>query len=434
MKKNKIICMIIILIVLIIITIIGIKELLQKDNTMENNQIKRYSLPVEETEEESAILVDNNIKKASIRSEFYIIKSCIKELYTYSNVQKLYNILDKEYIQYKGITLQNVESKIPEIYKNATNSIRVYVNDMYTIQKDTRLKIFIVDGVVYDNNNHRQNFSTIVNIDMLNKTYSVLLSDYISEKIGKIDENLKISYEFHNIEKNDYNTFKYLAIDDETYIKDLYEDYKFNMQYNIQKIYNQLDTEYRKIRFSNTESFKKFVQLNKDIIENLQIVKYSKTLKNGVTQYMCLDKNGRYMYINEKSPTEYTYILDNHTIDTEDFKQKYDLEDSRGKAKMNSDKIFDAIKTFNYEYIYNKLDENFKRNNYSNLEKLENYFKTYFYTNNIIEYNSYEQNSNLHIYKATIKDKDNEKNKEHNITIIIQLQENRNFVMSFSMQ
>ena len=101
---------------------------------------------------------------------------------------------------------------------------------------------------------------------------------------------------------------------------------------------------------------------------------------------------------------------------------------------MNLEKIFQALNRKDYNYIYEKLDNNFKQNNFSTLTDFETYAKNTFFDINKIEYGDFEEKSGVYVYKISLFDATESANEENKVTknFIIKLEDNNNFKMAFN--
>ncbi len=340
--------------------------------------------------------------------------------------KNLYNVLSKNYISKNSLTEKDA-------FRNINKIEELYLYSIVEAEKitDNNVKSFAVHILVQSMDNYKllQNLYLVVNIDSQNSTFSI-------EPLVQRDDinNVKTENKLENIEKNEYNEVSYASLSDSDMIRKYINIFKRVVNVNPNFIYSKLDSKYKEKRFTSIEKFNEYIKKNYSNIEKLNITKYLKKEYQEYSQYVCLDSNGNYIYINETSPMEYTYILDNHTIDTDEFIEKYDNAKTNVKVGMNADKIIDAIKTYDYEYIYSKLNDTFKKNNFNTIEKFEQYMKQSIYQNVETEYIDYSDEGQTSIYKIKIMDKDNENAKARTMTIIMQLKENRDFVMSFSME
>ena len=270
-------------------------------------------------------------------------------------------------------------------------------------------------------------------VDMLNRTFKVVPQEYIKEYITEINigEELKINLE-KSIEKNNYNIFEYENVSDETYIIDIFNEFKKNMMYDYKQAYENLELEYKEKRFGTYEKFEEYAKNN---IKNSVIMKlnaYQINKYENYTQYICKDQNENYYIFNETGIMDYTVILDTYTIDLPQFTEKYNNSTDAEKVLLNIQKVFEAINHGDYKYVYNKLDNEFKQNNFPTETEFDNYIKQNLYKNNSISYGKYKTSGNLHIYDINIKNKDDKNSITKTKNIIMRLEEGTDFVMSFN--
>ena len=102
------------------------------------------------------------------------------------------------------------------------------------------------------------------------------------------------------------------------------------------------------------------------------------------------------------------------------------------RAGLNLQKVVDAMNNGDYEYVYNKLDETFRANNFPTLESFEQYIQNNLYTSANVEFSNYKNSGELHIFDATFTDKSNENSNAITKTFIVKLLEGTDFVMSFN--
>lgn len=438
-KKIKIIC--VILLIMIIIIIIGI-ILIKK---LDTNVVDEY----DDTQEELGINnVDTTIQNVDIRNNFYAVQTCLNKFYTYyfettntsgnyvvdeeqssSNISYMYSMLDEEYIEFKNITEENMIDNIPKL-----NNSTIQITKMYVSQRTPDIAVYFVYGYFNDRvNNVQTNFYNILKMDMLNDTFKIILQDLAESKYSNIEigKNIEIE-EFTEIKnENNANIFEYEIISDEEYAEDLFNQYKQNLIYNRRLAYEQLDNEYREKRFPTYEEFEVYVERNSKRNVLMQIDKYQKNVYEGYTQYICVDVTGKYYIFNETYVAEYGAILDTHSIDLPQFVEEYEEANNQKKVGLNIEKILDALNDKDYTYVYNKLDETFKANNFEDIGIWEEYVKNNFYDSNEFIYNNISEENEIYITRVLVNNSDNE-NENKNITFIMKLLENNDFVVSFS--
>lgn len=439
----SIVVIIIIVILLIVLNVANKKDpsINEFDPTIEDSQLFKFKTKLE---------------RVSVKNNYYVVNTIVNKFYTYymslyttnsdnliideeaevsikkdqeEKLNAIYQMLDNEYIQEQKITKDDLSSKLSKI-----NEVIVNVTDMYVSQKNTNTYAYFVYGNIRDKKTGTiKDFSMIVKVDMLNRTYTLLLEDYMNIKYKdlKIGEEVDISVP-ESIEKNEYNTFTYTNITEETYVTDLFNNYKNNILYNSKKAYENLDKEYKTKRFGSLEKFQEYVKNNTRKNVTMKLNKYQKTSKNDYTQYTCIDQNGNYYIFKEIATMQYSLILDTYTIDLPEFLERYNNAKEEEKVLYNIQKVFEAINSQDYTYVYNKLDNTFKANYFKTQAEFEKYIKTNFYTNNEVSYGKYEKSQDVYIYNIMIKDKNNTTANAINKKFVMQLKEGTDFVMSFN--
>ena len=87
-----------------------------------------------------------------------------------------------------------------------------------------------------------------------------------------------------------------------------------------------------------------------------------------------------------------------------------------------------------YESAYKLLDSNFKKNNYPSIEAFKKYVEKNLYGySKITTVNNSNKTGNYYITSLDLEDGESENIRKKQITIIMQLLEGTDFVMSFSM-
>lgn len=435
MDKKKLLIIIIVLIILIVCIMATIMALQSDENYEEKKEMTDMVEGIVE------IQVDNQLKEVEIRNNFYIVKNCVNKFYSYRMEQEyieekledaavLYNLLDEEYINFKNITKENISKILPELKTSVIN-----ITNMYVSQQSQNLSIYIVKGTVREKVTGKiSEFQVMLKIDTKNKTFSVLLEDYIEEKYKdiKVGNNIVVDG-ITNIEKNGNNSYNYESISDETYTTDLFNKYKEEVLYNTKLAYSHLHEEYRSLRFATLDKFREYAKDN--VVNNVtaNIEKYKKTVTDDYTQYICIDQNGKYYIFRETSVMNYSLILDTYTIELPEVVESYNNLTSMEKAGYNVQICMEAINNKDYSYVYNKLDTEFKNNNYKTEESFIKAIKNNLFDNNKVEEVSSLNEGSTYIYKLNIVNADNSA-KSKNMTIIMQLKEGTDFVMSFSFE
>ena len=123
-----------------------------------------------------------------------------------------------------------------------------------------------------------------------------------------------------------------------------------------------------------------------------------------------------------------------YTLDIPQLNEKYDEANEKGKCILNIEKVKQALNSGDYKYIYGKLNEQFKNKNYSTLSAFENYMKSNLNKYNKIEYKEFKNEGETYIYNVELTDLLGKTDKTINMQILMQLKDDRDFVMSFSIK
>lgn len=445
--KKIIIALSIILVIAIIVLIILI--LSSKNN--ENN--KQTNISEDEGIEAYQKETDTVVSKVTNIIDYYTVKTCIGKYYTdYSilfnpeiyyvgvseerlkqeqsdNTQAIYDMLDSQYITEKGITIDNLETNLKEI-----EVISPYITNMYVNHRTDNMDVYVIEGKIKTNiSDAGKKFQIILKLDILNKTFSIMPSEYVEEKYGNIVEGQNLDIELtDSIEKNNNNQYIYRTITEEDYMKDLFAELKNELLYDHEAAYNHLNEEYRNKKFAKLEKFNNWLASREEEYKNMVLAQYQTVQEDGYTQYVLVDQNGKYYIFNETGVMDYTTMLDTYTVDLPEFIEKYNKSTSAEKAGMNMQKVVDALNNKDYSYIYSKLDDTYKTNNFGNVEIFEEYIENNLYTSVNVEYSNYNSSGDLHMYDVTFKDKNNENSEPITKKFIIKLLDGTDFILSFN--
>lgn len=268
-----------------------------------------------------------------------------------------------------------------------------------------------------------QEFNIIVILDYINMTFSVIPTN----------ETTKAT----SIKENEYNKVNSIVVSDEQMAQKYFYNFKRMAVESdeVEEIYNNLDNEYKNIRFSNFEEFEKYIQKSKEKLSQAGLEKWKMNEYENYNQYICQDNLGNYYIFNETAPMQYTLILDTYTVELAEVVQKYDSANIQERVVLNIDKIKQALNSYNYSYVYNKLAEGFKNSKFKTLEEFEYYMTNKLYDNIDIEYVNFSNEGETYIYDVIIKDSTKQENSQGiEMQIIMQLKENRDFIISFNIK
>lgn len=438
LKKLIVICSILILV--IIILIIGLKASKKSvDNVIKEEGIEE----AEKIDEE--IMVQHEASERffmvaqSVSSYLDIINKNNSSYFGYNENQeyvkivnqneKIYHILSKEYIEKNNITVDNVENFVP----NVESKLLFVPLKMKFVQnnEDSNLYQYAVYGYVTDiNYDLSQDLYIIVNMDFSNNTFSV---EPIKEGIKEIDE-LNLESNNESIEENEDNRFTYKVINDE-FLAKTYLDYYKKMTLGSPKLaYQYLDSEYREKRFGTVENYIQYVNTNKEEIKAWNTTKYLVNYKETTKEYVCQDKYESLYMFSEKSIMDFTVTLDTYTIPTEKFTTTYNSSNDQKKVMMNVDKWIQMLNNRDYTAAYKVLDETYRNNTFGSEEQFEAIMREKLPLHYKAEYSNFSEENGIYIQEIELSDITGKSTETIKISIIMQLKEDLDFVMSFSFQ
>ena len=424
-KKNILIP--IIIIITIIIIVITIVLLVNLHYNSEQSIIERESA---ETNEELPPL-NNKVTKVASRSNYMTNREIVNKFYNNykSKSKSICKMFSKEYMEYSNITEDNVYNIIPKI----DNTVEVNITEMYEAQINYNVKQIIVYGYLKGEiTNKIENFKIMINVDYKENTFEVFLEDYLDKNYPDLNMESQINIdEQKNIESNQENIFEYSVTNDEEYCVLRFNSFINNMLYYPKYVYDKIDEEYRKERFTDYNDYLNFIEESKVDFYFLELEQYQKVNENNKNKYILIDSRGNYYIFTENAAMDYNVIMDMYTIELDDVIQKYNEMDVPNKSIYNIEQIVSAINNKDYEYIYSKLDETFKSTNFPTFESLKKYILEQFYYTNKIDSKKYEYVGNVGIVGITISDLDGNKEEILNKKFFIQLGEGTNFTLSF---
>lgn len=426
MKKIRNI-LIVLIICLILVSVVLIIYYKRTPKNLRTDEVEgSYELPD----------LNDNLESLNIRNRYFVVQNIIKNYYKlltyYNNKQEqtqntkniLYSYFDEDFINYKKLTLDNIED-----YLGKYNNLYVDINQVKYIESINLAVYFINGQVVEKETKISNNYNLMLVIDSQNSTFNLYTEDYIKER--NWNNFSKDSFEilgYSKIENRIYNKYSYELIDDDTYCNTMFENFISRLKYNKEYSYSILDETYKEKKFQDLKAFEKYV-------ENLQLdgiwlnqYKINKGEKN--KEIICVDNKGRIWMFYEKTVMNYKVILDTYTVDLPEFIKSYNKSNEQEKTALNIKKIVDALNDEDYRYVYSKLADSFKEQNFKTLEAFEAYAKETFGIDNELELGRYEKTNNYETYSITLKNNKSSVTK----TIIMDLQDGTNFVFSFNVE
>lgn len=453
MKKNKIIkiMIIVLLLILLIVCIILVNYLRRMDDSIETK---------ENDEQDSIHLYKTAFEEVDNYNTYFTVRNILNEYVSYiqqlngdvlvdgeregveqevaeqrlqeSSIETIKNILNETYLtecemnDNKIIEKYNIYSRNGNYQQDMNYNYSII--EMYSYEKNEDIIVVLTE---LELNEHSLNL--LIKMDYTNNTYTIFENEYIEQYNYSKDMSLDaINIEDDNIQNNGYNIFIPANISLKDVAQEYYYDFKNKMLTNAQESFNILNEEYRLAKFGTFEQYNEFILENMQDIQNTSIESYMVNDYNDYTEFVCIDNKGRYYIIKENKIMDYEIMLDTYTVDFPEFVEEYNASNNEKKGLLNIQKIFEAINMKDYQYIYNKLDETFKQNNFSTVEALKSYITETFYGNNSVECSDYQTTQDLHIYEITIEDKNNPDAQAITKNFIVKLLDGTDFVMSFS--
>ena len=444
-KEKKFIIAIIICLIFCVLLIFFLNKSLKESN-------REYR---EENENEQGIGL-NELKKVKDIDSFYMIDNCVK---TYLDMIKnndatiVIAYLSDNFIKSNNINEQNVFKTIKS-YNNYDSYRTVELYE--TIDIDTRFELYCVKGKIDGHFNYN-----IVGIDPNNETFDIYPID---EKI--YNDNIKnsqiiIGNSEKTIPKKTYNFYRKFNFSDEDLCRLYYTNYIKLMLTDPEDAYKMLNEDYKKLKFGNIESFNKYVESNKKSYELIYKVEtadstsynshldYYNFIQNNAqyqmksfavnnndeyTQCLCGNITGSNYIFNVIYPGEYEVFLDSYTIDIPVFTEKYNNSTNENKVALNLEKIRGAINTKDYQYVYEKLDETFRKKNFDSLQKFKEYVQNNFFEYNDFGYKEIKQEGKVYAASFDVSNSTDKEKYADSYNVIMRLDEKNKFVFSFSKQ
>ena len=438
---------IIIIVVIIIIIIVALLLLLLNRNEYENETyVPAPSVTYSET-----------VEKLENYNKFYSLEEMIKKycIYdSYGNSEGIYSVLDNAYCEANGITAENAVNKIE---RHNLSDYNLILEEAY-IYDDSLYPVFFTKSIIR-NTEEKQELYLILKMDQANLTFSVIpinkevFDGYINNQGSKLATS--------PIEKNNYNTQEDVTVSEKNVLDKYFDNYIYELMYRPEEAYSRLNEEYRIAKFTDYNDFLNYINVHNSEITQMDI-KSAKTLEDFATeddyneymanyelkginlykieekeeykQYICIDDFGNYYIFRENGVNDYDILLDTYTIDLPEFLEKYNNSNRKDKVLYNVQKIVDALNTKDYRYVYNKMDETFRNNNYKTLEEFEQYIQNSIFEKNTVGYTNYAESGDISTVDLKLQDKTEREDGIYTMTIAMQLKEGTDFVMSFTMK
>lgn len=446
--KKGILALIIICIIMILV-IISVMILSRNKIKAENNNLENsLNTNVENNEISNTVneIEDTTILNKQIHKE--------KEIMTYFSVEK--NI--KNYITYLRVNNQkainSLSNGVSVFNANGLSSKTIItIKEMYSVDNDNGTTFFVKLDL---SNNGEYTIKFIE--DFINETFSI--SSMTSEEYNtSISGKSNIDYtKYVEIQKNEYNTIQYTNMSNSEVAERYLRSYIQKARYSPEEAYNSLDEVYRNARFGSFENFKKYLEGKAEELETLdplsikdasefatidEYTKYVNSLKKtGLTKFdkytdgdieylVCLDTYGNYYIFKISYAMDYKLMLDSYTLNTPRFLEEYQKSNEQEKVELTINKVFEAINNKDFNYVYEKLDKDFKKTYFSDYNDFVQKMQNNFFDRNAVEFDEYDETDGVHEYTLIVTDANKIDKRELNLKVFITLGDNTDFTLKF---
>lgn len=323
-----------------------------------------------------------------------------------------------------SITMYNVLNTII----NSSDSNYSFIREIYKINMPT-----VQAYAVFSRQNNNDRYS-IIYLDAENSTYKIeeINADDYKNIVNNTISNKYIQNNSIPLENN--NTYTISPISNDEIATIYYNIIRNLLTRNQSELYNILNEEYKSIRFQDNADFTAYCTNIIQSMPNAYLTQYSVTTNNGVEQYTCVDNYNNTYLIRLNTNCDIEVWLDDYTIETEDFKTKYESASIESKAITNADKVMKMINSKDYRAIYNLLDETYKANNFATLDSFTQYISTAFYNFNYYTISNISEQGPYYVITVTCKEKASASANTKENRMIISIGEGTSFTMSFALE
>lgn len=457
MEQRKIIKIIVALILIFVCLLVLIVFILNrrgvlsnKDNNQNNTNTNNVSdvtsidantTPLEVEESEPWIEKDTNISKEYEKLTevndlytYFLIKQCITNYYNAETIEKALSIIDTEAKEALNINQDNVSNLynnydkpqfcIDKIYKQSLNVSKDLYVVYHRLQKN--LADNLTDTIIF------------IKIDNKNISFSVYPYEYLKQYnyLGLGQDDVVTINNLNDMQQNNSNKYKTdeISKDDKTCMQELHDRYKFDVQFDTNRLYNKLDEEYRKLRFPSLNIFLQYIDDNKRAIINQDILKYKISKDNEYKEYLIINDDNTHCIFNMKNLMDYKIKLDNYTITPKVYNDIYGVYLPNVRGKYCIDRIITAINDKNYNFVYEKLNPIQKNNYYRNINDFEKFIEQSFFDKNNYEVEDeyLKISSDVYQYDVKIKDATEKDLTYKKLTMTVTMTENMDFYISIT--
>ena len=363
----------------------------------------------------------------------------------------VYSMLDNSYINTSRITEENVLEVTRQgiAYNGEYKAKEIYVKE------DTEKPIYYIYGTIEQNLTKTPVYFVMYQ-DIVNASFylkPISQADYSNYSSGQTTETFEA-----DIELTEYNKISNITVTDEEMAEKYFTSYIQNARHYTQEAYNSLDEEYRNARFGSYENYLNYLSNKSSELESLDhtsirdisefaseeeysnyiaslqqksMTQYYMYTENDINYCVCTDSYGNYYIFRILDVMNYKLMLDTYTINTTEFLTRYEEAETDGKVALNINKVFEAINNKDFNYVYNKLDANYKNSYFSTLESFSTFMSNNLFEKNEVEFDTYEEGEDSHKYSLIVRDASGENKNQILMTVTMQLGEDTDFTIKF---
>ncbi len=425
-KLLVIFCSIIVVLVLVII----ILKIINKNN---RNNTDEAEIP--EIEQQSTYEVNTELQEVKNYNKYFAVQEIITTYITnLKNVeyQKTTDELKKEYA-ISNIQLMTNQNYTPEEISRMAKKYpldkdnKLVIDSMLMSEKTVNINVFIVECKIAGIKTKLS-----VKTDSLNSSYILYTEDYINE-FKTIDLFIE-AIDDSEIENNEYNELVYKNITDEYVAINYVKQYLQYMLNDVEKAYDILDEEYRNKRFGDINNFKEYVKDNQEEFQKINIKQYLVNSYNDYKEYVCKDQYENLYIFKETGIMKYIVALDTYTIEQEQFTNTYKNANDNKKVVMNIDKFIQMLNRRDYKTSYHLLDDGFKNNYFKTQNDFERYIRENYPLHYKVAYEEISKQGDIYIQPIELTDITGENKETKKMSIIMKLEKESDFIMSFSIE
>ena len=350
----------------------------------------------------------------------------IKDYQLEEGIKAIDTVFDKRYKETRNISREDIISFAGQ-YKNnsVVEKYKIKISEEYIAELTDDKKIVLVYSKI-----NNKDFNCMLKIDLTNNRYSIFYEDFMNKEKYTKDRTEEITIDDSDIEKNDYNIFIVSNLSNQNIVIQYFSDLKNKMKNDRMELYNSLDKDYRAKRFPSYEKFEQFLNSINDRINKLDISKF----KFSNNQIKIMDNYDNIYTLNTSDIINYTIIMDDYTLEDKEITDIYNKSVDTDKVNTNIAKFFKMINLKDYESAYNLLDKNFKKQNYPSIDAFRKYIETNLFSySKVTKVNDTKKTGNYYIMSLNVVNGEEDVIHAKQVTVVMQLLEGTNFVMSFSM-